>query len=294
MNLISVLPNAKKFHSHVNQDTSEWKPVDCKGNRPSPRYGHTAIVFSNFMWIFGGMDGEKVFNDVHIFNFETQEWREVECEEMPEKRYFYSAVLKEDCIYVFGGTPEIPNRIKARYFNDMWIFSFVNHTWAKIPVDNNLVRGRAGHISFLNENELYIYGGFQGDGGFTYLYDFFCFNLDTETWREIELQEQSPPVARPLSVTAFMNFFFVFGGFDGKNLSRTLWIFDPKEKKWGAIADLWRVVDDPTAVVAQNLAIVPRYGHSLGVFNQEGEDLLFIFGGSGSMFLNDLLYICFE
>jgi hypothetical protein len=38
---------------------------------------------------------------------------------------------------------------------------------------------RGGHISFVHQDKLYIFGGFAGKGGFTYLYDMMAATIGT-------------------------------------------------------------------------------------------------------------------
>ena len=48
------------------------------GNQPTPRNGHSANVFKNNMYVFGGRESEeKSLNDLWKLNLQTFEWAEI-------------------------------------------------------------------------------------------------------------------------------------------------------------------------------------------------------------------------
>lgn len=53
--------------SQVDQSTSDYKPT--------PRSGHSTIVYGEKMYIFGGiLELTKELNDLVVFNFETRQF----------------------------------------------------------------------------------------------------------------------------------------------------------------------------------------------------------------------------
>ena len=44
---------------------------------PNLRFGHTAVVHNNFMYVFGGWDGNVTLNDLNIFDFDKNLWFEI-------------------------------------------------------------------------------------------------------------------------------------------------------------------------------------------------------------------------
>ena len=43
--------------------------VSPKGDTPTPRYGHTAVIFKDFLYVFGGWDGTRTLNDLYQYSF---------------------------------------------------------------------------------------------------------------------------------------------------------------------------------------------------------------------------------
>ena len=45
-----------------------WKPVLSYGAVPSGRYSHCTAVVHNQLYVFGGQDGSRWYNDVYVFD----------------------------------------------------------------------------------------------------------------------------------------------------------------------------------------------------------------------------------
>ena len=57
----------------------DWRRRETKGDVPTPRSGHGAVVYGKFMFLFGGIDfsEEAAYNDSYVLNLETLEWKYV-------------------------------------------------------------------------------------------------------------------------------------------------------------------------------------------------------------------------
>jgi len=59
-----------KFHF----DSKVWHEVEVS-DEPTPRSGHTACIFENYMICYGGIfDICKELNDMHIFDLNNERW----------------------------------------------------------------------------------------------------------------------------------------------------------------------------------------------------------------------------
>jgi hypothetical protein len=90
---------------------------------------------------------------------------------------------KDAMMYVFGGQTG-----RSDFLNDLWQFHLKTHTWRCLSTSvathsnnnnsSNIPSARAGHLSYaLNQDELVILGGYQGQGGYSYLCDAHRFDL---------------------------------------------------------------------------------------------------------------------
>ena len=71
---------------------------------PSRRSFHTAIVFSEKMYIFGGKDTcDRKLNDVWVYYFDHEYWDRCVCQNPPSGRSHHTAMIHGDQMFVFGG-----------------------------------------------------------------------------------------------------------------------------------------------------------------------------------------------
>lgn len=42
-----------------------------------PRFGHVAVTYEHFMYVFGGWDGQNCLDDLYQYSFETNIWYEL-------------------------------------------------------------------------------------------------------------------------------------------------------------------------------------------------------------------------
>ena len=55
-----------------NGDTKEWRLLAPRGKfQPPPLCKHTSVMFGSKMYIFGGTDGEKTYNDIWVLDLGT-------------------------------------------------------------------------------------------------------------------------------------------------------------------------------------------------------------------------------
>ncbi|ETI47587.1 hypothetical protein L916_07974 [Phytophthora nicotianae] len=85
--------------------TNEWRKMETTGNSPPHRYRHTAVIFGDNMFVFGGVDKtHSRFNDLQRLDLVTNTWSEV-CTtgSIPSSRTFHRAVVVDSKMYLLGG-----------------------------------------------------------------------------------------------------------------------------------------------------------------------------------------------
>jgi hypothetical protein len=93
--------------------------VRTTGVPPSPRGGHTAVVYRDSLYAFGGKSGRSPFNDLCALDFERGAWAQVRTvAPVPAPRCAHVCVAHGSSLYVFGGYDG------RRYFDDCYAFSF--------------------------------------------------------------------------------------------------------------------------------------------------------------------------
>lgn len=107
-------------------DNGSWQEVLCSGagTPPTPRHSHSAVVYEDSMYVFGGYDGHYR-NDFYRFNFGTNAWTQINLKPngngvWPKSRYRTSTTVYKDMMFLFGGHDG------ARQLNDFYCFNFSN------------------------------------------------------------------------------------------------------------------------------------------------------------------------
>ena len=117
--------------------------------------GHTAVVYNDSMYVFGGYDNfGSGSNDLYRYVFKTNKWHKVNPPKngvQPRSVYHHSAVVYQGSMYTFGGIPPSLEIQEFRFGTHTW--SFVQSYGASRP------EPRWGHTSFVKNDHMYILGG---------------------------------------------------------------------------------------------------------------------------------------
>ena len=125
---------------------------------PKLRFGHSSIVHTNLMYVFGGWDGNVTLNDLNVFNLDTCQWFQLTSVKGQIKgRYRHSATKTETSMFIFGGIDQTQER-----FNDIHEFQFETQAWARVISTGNPPSPRTFHQSLSYQGQLYVMGGFDG------------------------------------------------------------------------------------------------------------------------------------
>ena len=121
---------------------------------PSPRHSHAAVVYKNFMYIFGGYDG-SYRSDFHEFDLDQLTWRPVVSVSgrSPRARYRSTACVRRDTMILFGGHDG------TRHLADVHLFDFVNQSWSLLVASGVPPMPRDSHVSVTYRDSMYVFGG---------------------------------------------------------------------------------------------------------------------------------------
>jgi hypothetical protein len=71
---------------------------------PPPRTNHSVVSWQDKLFLFGGTDGSRWFNDVWTYDPSRNLWSELDCiGYIPAPREGHAAALINDTMYIFGG-----------------------------------------------------------------------------------------------------------------------------------------------------------------------------------------------
>jgi len=147
------------FFYSLDLKTLRWEVIHARGEMPSSRDDHSAIIYEGSMVIFGGFstDGERS-NDVYRYYFKDNKWEKVSALglDCPCPRAGHSAIVFGDSMVIFGGKDSEGNKL-----NDIWIFNFSTYQWECIELSDNDLKPlpRSGHSACLYKDMMLIIGG---------------------------------------------------------------------------------------------------------------------------------------
>jgi len=86
---------------------NKWTQLYPGGTLPAPRYGHTATVVGENMYVFGGNANNTLKNDMWAYSFAFNVWQKLApVGAMPSPRYAASAVAIGEAVWIYGGTQD--------------------------------------------------------------------------------------------------------------------------------------------------------------------------------------------
>uniref|UniRef100_A0A7S4A982 DUF4110 domain-containing protein n=1 Tax=Pseudo-nitzschia australis TaxID=44445 RepID=A0A7S4A982_9STRA len=179
------LANSDQYHHYrdlwkFDVRTSTWTEIKAK-NPPSARSGMKCLVWKNYMVLFGGffeaLRETKWYNDVHVFNLQTETWMDVPQSRLaikPEPRSACNmAFYGTDKVIVHGGFSKVKTSnaaVGTKTHTDAWILHLSPILQQKPPtwerwmsstksITVNSPNGRAGMSSLSYKNRMLVFGG---------------------------------------------------------------------------------------------------------------------------------------
>lgn len=156
-----------------------WSKLDSSG--PSPRGSHSSVIVGTKMYIFGGFDGTKHYNDLwcldlrkEFFFFflnsnpffffkkniriENMSWQNVNCQgtpPTPRSGHSLNAIASNKFLMVVGGCDCYTN-----FLNDVHLFNLETQQWINhVNVQGTPLSPRFRHTAIVEGKSLYIFGG---------------------------------------------------------------------------------------------------------------------------------------
>lgn len=83
--------------------SNTWSVVNTTGGPRTARWGCAAAVCQGVMLLCGGRDAVGNFGDLYEFHFESFSWIQTSGSHGISPRFFHSAIVHDDYMYIFGG-----------------------------------------------------------------------------------------------------------------------------------------------------------------------------------------------
>lgn len=110
-----------------NIDEEEWTELTTVSQtHPGLRYGHSAVVANNSMWLYGGMSGLHPRSDVWKYNFLLHQWNRIKAIGSAPSLSGHTASVIYNQMVIVGGN------CMGKPVNLVWSFTFDTCTWQKL------------------------------------------------------------------------------------------------------------------------------------------------------------------
>ncbi|XP_075789184.1 uncharacterized protein LOC102448459 [Pelodiscus sinensis] len=123
---------------------------------PANRKGHSAVVYSSSMYIYGGyFDLKGISQEFWALRFDLGEWSQVpplSCATGPGPRHGHSAVVHGTGMYLFGGLMGLSEQ------RDLWKWDFMSCKWSAIRTSQGPPKV-VGHSSVVFQDSMLTFGG---------------------------------------------------------------------------------------------------------------------------------------
>ncbi|XP_022110454.1 attractin-like protein 1 isoform X2 [Acanthaster planci] len=264
----------------LNLDDRSSQEITQQGNIPETRYGHTAVLYEDAIYMYGGsLHGRKVVDEFHIFDVTTSTWMpNVTYDGEPLAVEGHTAVLYEDTMVVmFGYSP------KYGYISAVQEYNFINKTWTIAKTTGARVLGTYGHSSAVDpiRNIVYVHAGFVPTSAPSDLTDdLYQYDLSKKEWRVLPSSSQPRFLHSAVILSDIM---FVYGGnthtdsvqFTGaKCLSSDFLAYHISCQTWSRLPSDVSYSPD-----------IARYGHASFVYDEK----IFIYSGFTGVMKDDIL-----
>jgi len=230
---------------------------------PGPRAAHSADLIGNKLFLFGGWNGKKALNDLHILDVDQltdgecpqEAWTEAfPIGTIPATRNNHiSVIVHTTKVFIHGGHDG------GKWLNDLHILDTERMSWVTPSVAGTCPQARACHTLTLLDRKLIMFGGYDGSRCFS---DVDILDLDTMTWRQPHISGIQPLARNAHTMTNIGGKLYLFAGHSGSKHLQDLHILDTEAMCWSQ---------------PKTMGVPPRglRGHSATLIGQTA----FIFGG---------------
>eukprot|EP01112_Ceratiomyxa_fruticulosa_P022107 TRINITY_DN8008_c0_g1_i1.p1 TRINITY_DN8008_c0_g1~~TRINITY_DN8008_c0_g1_i1.p1 ORF type:complete len:457 (-),score=49.18 TRINITY_DN8008_c0_g1_i1:345-1715(-) len=203
-------------------DTNQWSVPEVRGNLPSGRYRHSAVVIKNCMYVFGGYRS-KCLDDLHILDLHTMTWFQPEVRgNLPSARSSHSVVVYGKKMVLFGGSGH-------KYSNDVYTFDTETYTWEKEGTTGTIPSERWCHTACAFGKNMYVLGGSNDKRKDNKVY---ILNMETMEWTTPNVAGVAPSPRQLHTCVAIGETMIIFGGWILHQELNDLYTFNIRTNTW--------------------------------------------------------------
>jgi len=209
-----------------------WSRPRILGDRaPSKRRAHTACLYKNGIYVFGGGDGIRALNDIwrlDVSDVNKMSWKLISepspngrspatgaKEMVPKARGYHTANMVGSKLIIYGGSDG------GECFNDVWVYDVDTHIWKAVNIP--VTYRRLSHTATIVGSYLFVVGGHDGN---EYSNDVLLLNLVTMSWDRRKVYGLPPSGRGYHGAVLYDSRLLMIGGFDGSEVFGDVWVLE--------------------------------------------------------------------
>lgn len=212
-----------------------WSKPRILGDKvPSRRRAHTACLYKNGIYVFGGGDGVRALNDIwrlDVSDVTKMSWKLISGpssadgrspaaagggkDVRPKARGYHTANMVGSKLIIYGGSDG------GECFNDVWVYDVETHVWKAVHIP--ITYRRLSHTATIVGSYLFVIGGHDGN---EYSNDVLLLNLVTMSWDKRKVYGLPPSGRGYHGTVLYDSRLLVIGGFDGSEVFGDVWLLE--------------------------------------------------------------------
>ena len=233
---------------------SEWTLLRDSPRSPCVRSGHSAVVYDNKLWLFGGYSDTLVqyFRDMYTYDFATAVWEPVEQEGIEmESRAWHSVTVVGDTMLLFGDNGDCDQSKENP--GSLYGFHFKTRTWSAFTTTGEPPAPDDVQDIAEFEGKLYVLCLNYADSNNTMA--MFCLDLAQREWFLIKAKGDVPCGRIGCTATVLGKKWIIHGGFPRVFRQPQSWDIVGDTYEFSFETHQWSVISHP------NANLLPRGGH---------------------------------
>jgi len=207
--------NTENSFWQLDLASNEWRSLSLKSSKfgahfgPTNRRGHSAIIYANSMYIFGGFEDFRG-SSAQLWEYDLiqQRWELKNLSSTsachPEARHSHSAIVYNDSMYVYGGLSNL------KPLSDLWRWGWREKRWFREKTRGASPGQLHGHTAIQAYGSMFVFGGERNGRASRSLWRL---NLSNMTWRKVKAKGPRPSpttwhgaIANPLNILDATNY----------------------------------------------------------------------------------------
>eukprot|EP01084_Bolivina_argentea_P134981 237935_1 len=267
---------------------------------PQALWKSDGVLLENDLYIYGGSTGPHRLteqNNMWKYNLVSKTWKK-----LPFETFTFHPYVRGHCMALYGDIIILFGGKNISGYDQNWIMQYdtkqPEQGFVQFVIDGQLPGDRQATTCQVINDQFIVFGGrLEAKSGnassisktFSYYNDFWSFDLKTNEWNEIEVEnmEQWPGEAAHLSSAIYNeNKFVITAGHNNNSVLRQNWMFDFDSYVWNQLADV--------PVGNERCLHVGTYINGKGILIFGGQQNLPDIINAKNMLLNDVLLYEFD